>query len=91
VVHVGFPVPLADYVRPLTSMAFFADGFCEQELGLHPLGLERLLGDWQRWVYFFFGLVTLEIWGRLHFRRESLKAIGERIRKLERVSGTQSP
>jgi asparagine synthase (glutamine-hydrolysing) len=80
----GFPVPLAEYVRPLASMAFFAGGFCEQELGLHPLGLERLLADWQRWVYFFFGLVTLEIWGRIHFRREPIETIDERIRKLER-------
>jgi asparagine synthase (glutamine-hydrolysing) len=82
----GFPLPLADYVRPLASMAFFAEGFCEEELGLHRLSLERLLEDWQRWVYFVFGLVTLEIWGRLHFRRESIETIGEKIRKLERES-----
>jgi asparagine synthase (glutamine-hydrolysing) len=87
----GFPVPLAEYVRPLASMAFFAGGFCEQELGLHPLGLERLLADWQRWVYFFFGLVTLEIWGRIHFRRESIETIDERIRRLERENGTRGP
>ncbi|MGH6896773.1 MAG: asparagine synthase (glutamine-hydrolyzing) [Geminicoccaceae bacterium] len=87
----GFPVPLADYVRPLASTAFFAGGFCEQELGLHPLGLERLLADWQRWVYFFFGLVTLEIWGRIHLRRESIETIDEQIRKLERDSGTRGP
>jgi len=84
----GFPVPLADYVRPLASMAFFAGGFCQEELGLHHLSLERLLADWQRWVYFFFGLVTLEIWGRIHFRQESVEAIGEQIRKLERKCGS---
>jgi hypothetical protein len=32
--------------------ASFAGGCCEQELGLHALGLERLLADWQRWIYF---------------------------------------
>jgi asparagine synthase (glutamine-hydrolysing) len=86
----GFPIPLADYVRPLASMAFFADGFCEQELGLHRLGLERLLADWRRWVHFFFGLVTLEIWGRLHFRRDSIEAISEEIRKRERECPAQA-
>ena len=85
---VGFPVPLADYVRPLASMAFFAGGFCQEELGLHHLSLERLVADWQRWVHFFFGLVTLEIWGRIHFRGESVDAIGEQIRKLERKCGS---
>jgi asparagine synthase (glutamine-hydrolysing) len=85
----GFPVPLADYVQPFASTAFFAGGFCEDELGLHRLGLERLLDDWQRWVYFFFGLITLEIWGRIHFRRESVEAINEQIRNLERASGAR--
>ena len=87
----GFPIPLAEYLRPLASMTFFAGGFCEGELGIHPLSLERLLHDWQRWVYFFFGLVTLEIWGRIHLRGESVDAIDERIRKLERECETTCP
>ena len=87
----GFPLPLAHYVRPLASMSFFSGGFCEEELGLHRLGLERLLSDWPQWVHFFFGLLTLEIWGRLHFRRESIEGIGEQIRKLERECGTHGP
>jgi hypothetical protein len=78
-------------VRPLASIAFFAGGFCEEELGLHRLALERLLDDWQRWVHFVFGLLTLEIWGRLHFRRESIEGIGEQIQKLERECGTHGP
>ena len=84
----ALPLTLAHYLRPLASMAFFAGGFCDVELGLHGLGMERLLGDWQRWAYFFFGLITLEIWGRLYFRRESIEAIGEQMRKLERECGT---
>ncbi len=80
----GFPLPLADYVRPLASIDFFAGGFCEQELGLSRRGLERLLDGWQRWVYAFFGLVTLEIWGRMHFRQQPVELIDEQIRRLER-------
>jgi asparagine synthase (glutamine-hydrolysing) len=81
----GFPLPLADYVRPLASTGFFAGGFCEQELGLAPQGLERLLGNWERWVHFFFGLVTLEIWGRIHFRHEPVELIEEQIQRQERA------
>ena len=80
----GFPLPLADYVRPLASLDFFADGFCEQELGFDRRGLRQLVDDWERWVHFFFGLVTLEIWGRLHFRHESIEAIEEQIQRHER-------
>jgi asparagine synthase (glutamine-hydrolysing) len=79
----GFPLPLADYVRPLASIDFFAGGFCEQELGLRRRGLERLVGGWERWVYAFFGLVTLEIWGRMHFRKQPVELIDEQIRRLE--------
>jgi asparagine synthase (glutamine-hydrolysing) len=80
----GFPLPLADYVRPLAAIDFFAGGFCERELGLNRRGLERLLDGWQRWIYAFFGLVTLEIWGRLHFRQQPVELIDEQIRRLER-------
>jgi asparagine synthase (glutamine-hydrolysing) len=81
----GFHLPLADYVRPLASIDFFAGGFCEEELGLNRRGLERLLGDWERWVSFFFGLVTLEIWGRIHFQQQPVELIDEWIEKGERA------
>jgi asparagine synthase (glutamine-hydrolysing) len=81
----GFHLPLADYVRPLASIDFFAGGFCEQELGLDRRGLERLLGDWERWVSFFFGLLTLEIWGRIHFQQQPVELIDEWIEKGERA------
>jgi asparagine synthase (glutamine-hydrolysing) len=81
---VGFLLPLADYVRPLISIDFFPGGFCEQELGLDRRGLEQLLGGWEHWVHFFFGLLTLEIWGRIHFRHQPVELIDEQIRKRER-------
>jgi asparagine synthase (glutamine-hydrolysing) len=86
----GFPLPLADYVRPFASIDFFAGGFCEEELGLDRRGLARLLGDWERSVYFLFGLLTLEIWGRIHFRQQSVALIDEQMRRRERPGASRA-
>ncbi len=80
----GFPTPLADYLRPLARPAFFAGGFCENELGLSHVGIEALLQSLDRSVSFVFGLVTLEIWGRLFIRGQPVEAIDERIAAMER-------
>lgn len=79
----GFPLPLADYIRPLASIDFFAGGFCEEELGLDRRGLRRLLENWERRVHSVFGLVTLEIWGCMHFRHQTVELIDEQIQKRE--------
>jgi asparagine synthase (glutamine-hydrolysing) len=79
----GFPLPLADYVRPFASIEFFTGGFCEEELGLGRRGLERLLADWERSVQFLFSLLTLEIWGRIYFQQQSVALVEEQIRKRE--------
>jgi hypothetical protein len=71
----GFPIPVADYVAPYATPGFFADGFCQEELGLDSRGLERMLGDWRRSPTGLFSLVTFEIWGRLHVRGESLESV----------------
>jgi asparagine synthetase B (glutamine-hydrolysing) len=86
----GFPLPLVDYLRPLASRGFFAGGFCEQELGLNPLALERLLEEWQPRVYSFFALFTLEIWGRIHFQQQPVEFVDEAIRKLEGSTGRRA-
>lgn len=80
---IGFFLPLADYIRPLASIEFFAGGFCEQELGLDRRGLSRMLANWERRVHAVFGLVTLEIWGRIHFRHQAVDLIDEQILKRE--------
>jgi asparagine synthase (glutamine-hydrolysing) len=77
----GFPLPLADYVRPFASIEFFKGGFCEEELGLGRRGLERLLADWERSVQFLFSLLTLEIWGRIYFQQQSVALVEEQLRK----------
>ncbi len=63
----GFPLPLAEWARPYARIEFFTDGFLVDRLGFGRRTLERLFGRAERWVHAFFGLVTLEIWGRLHF------------------------
>jgi asparagine synthase (glutamine-hydrolysing) len=73
----GFPLPLADYVAPFADRRFFAGGFCQESLGLSARGFDRLLESWRRWTFAFFGLVTLEIWGRIFLRREKLEAVQE--------------
>jgi asparagine synthase (glutamine-hydrolysing) len=86
----GFPLPLADYIAPFADRAFFADGFCEQTLGLDRRGLDRLLEQWRRWSFAFFGLVTMEIWGRLFLRRESLESVENLLLGFEPVPAARA-
>ena len=82
----GFPLPLEAYIAPLAHASLFRDGFCQQTLGISPRAIDRLLANWRSRVFGFFGLLTLEIWGRIHMRDESVSAIEERIAVLERQS-----
>jgi asparagine synthase (glutamine-hydrolysing) len=79
----GFPLPLADYVRPLAKTTLFEDGFCETVLGMDPRGIERTVRDWERWVYAFFGMITLEIWGRLFVLGQSIEAVERHVLDVE--------
>lgn len=78
----GFPLPLAEYVAPLATPAFFADGFCEQTLGLSHRGISRVLDHWQRRTEGIFSLIGLEIWGRTFLMGESTDRITARIESL---------
>jgi asparagine synthase (glutamine-hydrolysing) len=78
----GFPLPLADLIAPLASPAFFAGGLCETQLGLGRRGIERLTAEWQRWTFGAFGLISLEMWGRMYLMGETPDSIGERIAML---------
>lgn len=71
----GFPIPVADYVAPYAVRGFFDGGFCQEELGLDWRGFDRMLADWRRSPTGLFSLVTFEIWGRLHVRREPLESV----------------
>lgn len=79
----GFPLPFEAYLEPLAHMDLFRDGYCQHALGLSARALERILGGWRRQVFGFFGLVTLEIWGRIHIQRRPVAQIEEMIAALE--------
>jgi asparagine synthase (glutamine-hydrolysing) len=78
----GFPLPVAEYMRPLINMELFRDGFCHERLGLSTRALRRMLDKGGERTFGFFGLATLEIWGRLHIRREPLAQVEQLIEKL---------
>lgn len=84
----GFPLPLADYIAPLAHHKFFADGFCQGQLGLNTRGFAGFLESWRRWPFATFGLLTFEIWGRLFVRAEPLHSVEECIARLEGAGGT---
>lgn len=79
----GFPLPLADYIAPLATPGFFAGGFCEDALRLGRRGTARLLEGWQRWTFGAFGLIALELWGRMFLMGEPVDAVNGRIAAVE--------
>ncbi len=79
----GFPLPFREYLAPLADPRVFADGFCQEELGFDPRGMERFLESWDRWTLGFFGLLMLEIWGRLFIRREEVEAVEAHVSRIE--------
>jgi asparagine synthase (glutamine-hydrolysing) len=78
----GFPLPLQDYLAPLAREEFFRSGFCVEFLEMQPKGLSKVIEKWRNDVEGFFTLLTLEIWGRLFFQRESLNDITEKVMRL---------
>jgi asparagine synthase (glutamine-hydrolysing) len=76
---VGFPLPLQDYLAPLAREEFFRGGFCLEFLELHPKGFSETVSNWRHDVEGFFTLLTLEIWGRLFFLRQSLQQVTDQV------------
>ena len=68
----GFPLPVEEYVAPLARREFFANGFCENVLGLGRRGTERQMASGHQWADGVFGLIALEIWGRINFMGQSV-------------------
>ncbi len=78
----GFPLPLEEYVAPLLDPALFRDGFCVAGLGLDRGVLERVVGGGRDAVQDAFGLLALEIWGRLFFMGETVEDLEARLARL---------
>ena len=81
----GFPLPIADYLAPLAQWALFDDGFCLQVLGMHRMGLMKAVRNCRQNVNGFFNLLSLEIWGRLFFLRQSVEEVTEHVRRTASV------
>lgn len=71
----GFPLPLWQWTRPYVRPDFFSDGFLETHLGFKRSGITRLVARGERWVQALFGLITLEIWGRLFLMGRTLAEV----------------
>ncbi len=85
----GFPLPFAAYLEPLADVSLFRDGFCQQSLGLSSRAIDRILRTWRSRVFGFFGILTLEMWGRIHLMGESVASVEERIAVLEDRFGSR--
>ena len=80
----GFPLPVQDYVAPLGNPKLFAGGFCEQVLEFGPQGIAQALSTNRQWGHGMFGLIALEMWGRLHFMNQSTAQLGELVGACQR-------
>jgi len=71
----GFPLPLADYLRPLARPERFEGGFLLEEAGFTRAAVARTLAELDRRPYGAFGTFALELWGRIHIRGESVETV----------------
>jgi asparagine synthase (glutamine-hydrolysing) len=81
----GFPLPVGDYIAPLARTEFFAGGFCENALELGPRGIERTMTTWKTQVQGLFGLVALEMWGRIFVMGQSTDDVSALVDHCERL------
>ena len=79
----GFTLPVGEYVAPLARPEFFEDGFCEDILGFNARGVETLMQSGARSEHAIFGLITLEIWGRLYFLGQTVADVEDLIAECE--------
>jgi asparagine synthase (glutamine-hydrolysing) len=75
----GFPLPLADWLRPLARPEAFRGGFLAGELRWPPAAMARILAEVDRRPYGAFGLFALELWGSLHLLRQEPAAVAARF------------
>jgi len=71
----GFPLPVDEYIAPLARIEFFDQGFCQSSLGLSARGMEHMMDAWRKRTHGLFGLIALEMWGRIHYMRHSVAEV----------------
>ena len=79
----GFPLPLRDYLAPLGHMDLFDGGFCVNVLGLRRVGLSDVVRAWPDSVIGSMSLLSLELWGRMYFMKQSVEEVEALIRHVE--------
>jgi asparagine synthase (glutamine-hydrolysing) len=75
----GFPLPLNEYLAPLATKEVFQNGFCLEYLEMHQHGVNTAISRWKEDVESFFTLLTLEIWGRIFFMRQSVEDVTDQL------------
>jgi len=71
----------------LASPEFFAGGFCENVLELGSRGIARVMSSWDRQAHGLFGLVALEMWGRIFFMGQTVDDVTASVEACERRGG----
>jgi asparagine synthase (glutamine-hydrolysing) len=71
----GFPLPVDEYIAPLARREFFEGGFCQTRMGLSSRGMQHMMDAWQRRTHGLFGLIALEMWGRIHIMGQSVAEV----------------
>lgn len=77
----GFILPLHDYLEPIANGMIFNDGFCVEALRLNRRGMDQLVSCWTENIYGFFALLSLEIWGRMYIRGETVATVEQHLRE----------
>jgi len=73
----GFPLPITEFTAPLLSEALFRDGYLTRELEIPWTAVKSRLERGRRGAIDAFGFLTLELWGRMFERGESVHDLTE--------------
>ena len=82
----GFPLPVDEYVAPIAKRELFAGGFCENFLELGQRGIARTMSTWNHQAHGLFGLIALEMWGRIYFMGQSVTDVSALLQRCEQAA-----
>jgi asparagine synthase (glutamine-hydrolysing) len=81
---VPWDLPLQVYLAPFAQPKFFSSGFCLDILELDRRGFVDIMENYKRDISSFFGVVNLELWGRLFLLGQGVEQLEELCRTLQR-------